>query len=375
MTRVLSLLLCTLMLLTGCWDQRETNELAIVSGLGVDYVNGQYLVTVEIIQPQMIANPGQSGAAQNGPHSILVHGHGRTFAEALQEVNHKTSRLLFWAAMREAVIGRAAAEHGIAPVLLAFGHGPGMRLTPRVLIAQQSASEVFDLHFASIENATGLFLRLQSEMNHRQDSSGWAPRAYDLVRWLSEKDRAIVLLAVAARPHDRTAPYAMNENAVLINGRLTSFMPDHLARMVLWANGRMRLAVLPIPCPAAPEHIGSLMITQSHATRRLLIDRSGLRSVQLAFTASGIQLHPACPPNTYQEFDAAASRAVASELTAAVIWSQSHDADVFGIGEALFRENPVLWQRAATDWPKVWRTVPVRVEVQVHAKTSGHLRA
>lgn len=178
MTRVLGLVL-----LTGCWYQRETNELDIVSGLSVDYLDRQYAVTAEIIEPQMIPNPSHSGSAGDGPRSVLVYGQGHTLSEALQDLGHKTSRLLFWASMEVVVVGRAAAAaHGIAPLLLAFGHGPGMRLTPRALIAHKTASDVFKLRFASIENAAGEFLRLEPEMNHRQQSAGWSPRAYDLVR-------------------------------------------------------------------------------------------------------------------------------------------------------------------------------------------------
>ncbi|MBH9787576.1 Ger(x)C family spore germination protein, partial [Clostridioides difficile] len=43
-------LLCILtLLLSGCWSKRELNELAIVVALGIDKIDEEYEITVQIV--------------------------------------------------------------------------------------------------------------------------------------------------------------------------------------------------------------------------------------------------------------------------------------------------------------------------------------
>lgn len=47
------------MLLTGCWNRRELNELAVVLAVGIDSAYGQYAVSVQVSEPlQMSRNRG-----------------------------------------------------------------------------------------------------------------------------------------------------------------------------------------------------------------------------------------------------------------------------------------------------------------------------
>lgn len=54
----LSLLLFVflILLLGGCWSKRELNELAIVAAVGVDRVNEQYEISVQIVNPGQVAS-------------------------------------------------------------------------------------------------------------------------------------------------------------------------------------------------------------------------------------------------------------------------------------------------------------------------------
>ena len=49
-------LLCILtILLSGCWSKRELNELAIVVALGIDKIDEDYEITVQIVDPGEIS--------------------------------------------------------------------------------------------------------------------------------------------------------------------------------------------------------------------------------------------------------------------------------------------------------------------------------
>jgi spore germination protein KC len=63
---ILIIIFLLLNLLSGCWNRRELNELAITVGMAIDESDGQYLVTAQVV------NPGQVAAKQGGGQKAPV---------------------------------------------------------------------------------------------------------------------------------------------------------------------------------------------------------------------------------------------------------------------------------------------------------------
>ena len=66
MKRILALILLHIVItlfLSGCWNRRELNDLAIAVAAGVDWVDGRYRLTVQV------ANPGTHRQRSGGPQA------------------------------------------------------------------------------------------------------------------------------------------------------------------------------------------------------------------------------------------------------------------------------------------------------------------
>ena len=53
------ILIITLFLLTGCYDYKEINDLAIISAIGIDYQDGEYIITLEVLNDQTDKDSGK----------------------------------------------------------------------------------------------------------------------------------------------------------------------------------------------------------------------------------------------------------------------------------------------------------------------------
>ncbi|MGO1528966.1 Ger(x)C family spore germination protein, partial [Senegalia sp. (in: firmicutes)] len=51
---LLLIIIISINLITGCWDKRELSELSIASAIGIDRVEDEYLVSVQIINPSEV---------------------------------------------------------------------------------------------------------------------------------------------------------------------------------------------------------------------------------------------------------------------------------------------------------------------------------
>lgn len=51
-TQLAGLLLITVLLCSGCWDKKEYNQLALAQAIAIDYADGQYQLTMQLIMPK-----------------------------------------------------------------------------------------------------------------------------------------------------------------------------------------------------------------------------------------------------------------------------------------------------------------------------------
>lgn len=108
------LFLLLLVVLTGCWNRRELNELAIAVAMGVDKKDNDYLVSIQIVNPGAVA--AQRAGTDTAP-VITYSTQGTSIFEALRRTTTKSPRKIYLSHMQVIVLGKEVAEEGIAKVL------------------------------------------------------------------------------------------------------------------------------------------------------------------------------------------------------------------------------------------------------------------
>lgn len=97
-----SLILCQFLMmivLSGCQDKKELSELSIVLGVGIDKYQDNYLLTVELANPEAPDNLGTS-------KTFSVY--GSTIDEAKEKIPFLVEKEMFWGHMQIIAIGKSA---------------------------------------------------------------------------------------------------------------------------------------------------------------------------------------------------------------------------------------------------------------------------
>ncbi len=92
------LLILLLILCTGCYDYNELNEIAIISGVGIDKLNNEYVVTYEVI------NTEASKESSNDIKKYNVKGNGGSLSEAFNNVNETLAKKAYFEQIKVMVI-------------------------------------------------------------------------------------------------------------------------------------------------------------------------------------------------------------------------------------------------------------------------------
>ena len=134
--RILSLIILCLFL-TGCWDKKELNELAITMALGVDKIDDEYLVSAQVVVPGEVSS--MKGGAGQSPVT-LFQAKGATMNDAIRNLALVSPRTGYFGHLQIVVIGESMAQEGIASILDYLSRYYEIRSDFYLLVAKETDS-------------------------------------------------------------------------------------------------------------------------------------------------------------------------------------------------------------------------------------------
>ncbi len=129
MNKKILLLLLICFLLTGCYDYKELNTIAILSATSVDYQDNEYIVTAEAINPQA---PDKTTIIQSP--FIIYTGKGKTLQEAYRKITVTSSKFLYSNHLQILLLSENVAKEKLPEVLDFFSRNPSIRTEFNVLM-------------------------------------------------------------------------------------------------------------------------------------------------------------------------------------------------------------------------------------------------
>ena len=125
-------LLPILFCLTGCYNYRELNDLAIVSGISIKKTAEEYEVTAEVINPKK----QQDSSSANEPDFIIYKTKGDSMQEAFRKIVKESPNKLYGAQLSIFIIDEETAKNEINMILDFLSRDPEIRSEFYVLIGK-----------------------------------------------------------------------------------------------------------------------------------------------------------------------------------------------------------------------------------------------
>lgn len=152
MNKKLLLVILCLLMLTGCYDYKELNTLAILSATSIDYQDGEYVVTAQEINPQA---PDKTAVIQS-PFFIYT-SEGKTLQEAYREITMTSSKFLYSHHLQLLLISENVAKEKLSEIIDFYLRNPAIRTEFNVIIYKSDnpleiITPITDISSASIVN-------------------------------------------------------------------------------------------------------------------------------------------------------------------------------------------------------------------------------
>ncbi|WP_232730003.1 Ger(x)C family spore germination protein [Paenibacillus phocaensis] len=383
--------------LTGCWDQVEIENRALVLGLAIDEappesVKKEPLVThdtTEKLPKRMlrvtaqIAVPGRvplgpsgggMGSGNDGESPVwVVQVYGHSLDDALNNLQQEIADPKYLIHLRVIVISKGVARDGLDELSDYLRRNPEVRRRTWLLVSEHEAAELMKVA-PPLERVPTLYLQAMVE---KAVNMGKLPPNYLGEFWIEESNWG----------QDGYLPYVTihGEENILIEG-LAYFSGGRLVGTcsAIEIGGYMAIkgfnpggysVLLPIP----GQGYVVVKITERHATTDVRIEE-GKPHVYLNMHVEGLldeHYDSGQDMNSEQEIDRIEE--VFDQKATAVIQkllkqTQRDQSDIFGFGEYVRALHPGFWKRnihEKRDWERMYADLPLSIHMNITIRRTG----
>lgn len=371
--------------LSGCWDVREINELALVMAVGIDKSvqnPGHYLVTVQAANPQ----PNSSGETSKGPQTVWVaSAEAPTIFAAIREIARFSSQRIMWAHNNVIIVGESLAQDDITPVIDFFSHNHELRMKTWMAVAHgdarhflhanvgmgnipgQSLGDVF-----RYQQLTGLGMKSDLLTVYGDFTS---PSTNPLIATLT-LNQAVTQSGLSKEAESTTDQIQMSGMAVFDDNSLLGFLTEEETRGLSWFMAEDPNTVISVPHPENSEKSVAVEISGVKAKIESQIDDDGPQftivitgtgHIAEEQTTSRLSIH-----QLKSQLEGTVNQEIGREIAMALDKIQKqYGSDVLGFGKVVHTQHKQAWnQTIKSRWTDLFPEAEVKVEVNIDIKTS-----
>lgn len=358
---IVILLIISVSLLPGCWDRKELNNLAIITGIGIDLLPDN---RIELMVQQVVPQPnlGNGGEGRNSEKTLIQTGIGETIVDAKEDLQKKVGRFLFWGHAETVVFSKRMAQKGIREQIDFLVRFPEIRMRaklfvsddPQEILAAKPEVEAFSVRTFKFFSQLGS--QLSVDLN-------------EIVQMLEGKAGDIFLPRVkVAKPNQ--IPY-INGTAIFKKDQLIQYINEADSRAILWLKDRFKKGIVTVLLEEG--HVGVRLF---NAKTKLIprIEKGKWKMIVNIKGSDDVYLNETRFSKD-PRFTKIVEKEIEKEIRRVILHTVHHlqekKADVIGFADVFYRTYPHEWNQVKNNWDDIFSQVEVIVNPKVKVKRTG----
>ncbi|KOS63716.1 Ger(x)C family spore germination protein [Lysinibacillus agricola] len=382
--KAICLLMILTLLLSGCWSKRELNELAIVVGLGIDKVDNEFEITVQVVDPSEISSKQPS----SGRSPVITYqSKGATVFEAIRKMTTVTARKLYFSHLQIVVLGDELAKEGISEPLDLISRDHEFRNDFDVIVAHDATAEEVLNVLTPIEKVPANKMLNSLKTSEKTWGTTQSIKIDELINTLNNKETSIVMSAIEILGDKNVGMEQMNVKrskspvqlkytglAVFKEDKLIGLLTEDESRSLGFIKDKIESTIEILACPKG----GTLSTEITHSKTKIKGEfKNGAPKINVVIDVNQNVGEVECNIDLTKEKSIKYVNKKTEELIKKRIEEtiktvqQNYRVDVFGFGAALHRKNPKEWKKIKKEWLTIFQELPVKVEVHVNTQGLG----
>ena len=370
----IALLLVFLLLLAGCWSNRDLSEINIVTGIGLDRTeDGKILLAVQVVEPAAIqstsSGKGKGGVMQARP--VFVESYkGETVLEAVRGMLSTVDKKMFLSTAQVLILGENLLKDGMEEVLDFFQRNYEVDYRMNILAAKGvSPGEILEIE-PDMDSIPATYINGTVE-NTILRGTVKKTILIDLLKDIGSggKQPAIGQISKAGEKEVRTEGIA-----VIKNGRLVGWLDSYETRGYLLAINEVRNAIVNVPIDkgkVAMEIIrskGRVNVVFDNDEPIMLTVKTKIEANVGGYEGKG-RLDS---PDNLRTLEEALEEEIKKEIMMVLKKTQQdYSSDIFGFGVEVHKYHPQYWKKVKKNWDDIFSTLPVELQVDAKIRRTG----
>ncbi|MFD0677287.1 MULTISPECIES: Ger(x)C family spore germination protein [unclassified Paenibacillus] len=379
-------LICLLCLtLTGCWNRREMNELAIASAIGLDRKDNKYVITVQIINSGAETRKGGWGGGGSGaPPFTTYQATGDTVFETLRKLTSQTPRKIYLSHIRIVVLSEALAKHGVTESLDLMARDHEFRSDFYLMIAKENKVEDVLNVISDIENIPAIKMFSALRASEKVWGSTKTVTINDFLSGIESSTKGNVMVGVVMKNHKsvgRSSATTPSEQlqydglAVFKKDKLVGWMNEEESIGYNFTQGDIKSTIINVPCK---QNKLAIEVSRTQTQMKVKV-KKGKPQAQIHLFIEGNIGEVNCSIDiskneAINKLQMEVEKKVKQMIERSLKKSQHKlHSDIFGIGRALYRSAPKEWEQLKATWDDDFPNVPVEITVDARLRAAGAL--
>ena len=353
--------------LTGCWNYREVDDLAIVAGVAIDknIVNGKYELTVEIVDIP------QGRDTQMSSKYITLS--GNTIFDIARNIISISGKRLYWSHAKSIVVSKLVAEEGITKIVDWFSRDAETRTDMNIFISKEPTAKEVITAKPTLESVVSFEL---AQLLQSEKSISTAPIAdlWKVIDNLMQEGISLSIPVVSIDKNIEGNTPRVDGMAIFKSDKLIGLIDGNTTKYLLFAKDEIKGGVLVLESEKSPSI--SLEIFENTTKIKPVLSNGIIKmeiSTETIVSLDEIQTSE----NFFTEKDRSRIEERASLMLQASIYSsikkiqRDYDSDILGFGVKIYEDMPEIWNEVSNNWNETFKTLDVSVYSKVKIKNSA----
>ncbi len=368
----------SILVLSGCWDRVEVNDLAIVTGAAIDKnEDNQIELTIQIFIPKLLSGGGgQSGGSGGGNITTTISQVGRNLADAMSKLQGKIPREIFWGQCKVFIFGKKLAEQGIQEQIDFLLRHPEPRERSYIYVSAVEPKTILEL-MPNIERYTAEVLREITKFR-----IGMQITLQDVDEMLTGTAQATALPYVKIKTEQisegKPLKYVhVHGTAVFHKDQMIGTLTEAETRGILWLRDEIKGYTVSVKIEDE-EGVVSLNPVSAHVNLTpQIIGGKWKMNVDVDTEGAIVQNETNLDfgdPKMLKKVESAYRKRIENRIQEALqkVQHELH-ADIVGFSKEFYRKYPKEWKAVENRWDEQFSEVDVNINVSAHIRREGSI--
>lgn len=377
------MIICTTLafaLMTGCWNYRELDAMALVAGVAIDECdNGsRYHLTIETLDTSVGGSGSDNNISQETTStSKLMETEGNTIFDAVRNAVKESDKKLYWGDCKTVIISRQLACEGIGPVLDWINRDSEPRLTLDIFISKENTAEDVIKQKSISNQITSYAINKVDENDSKYLSKAPLMKLYQVNNVLSGEGEALFLPALDI--DEKNMAPELDGTAVFKKDKLLGFLGSEESQYLLFIKGKVKGGLLLINENSEAPDISLEIKDSDTKISEIITDEGPKIKIQIKTVVDLAEIQ------TINDFDSDAgiqkveedaSKTLENNIKQLIIKVQNeYDSDIFGFGNSIYQDYPDYWKTIRPIWGKLFKSLDVEVSADVQIKNTAEMNS